>query len=115
MNCKKKQQRQDSTGRKQHLSWEKVKEELKEFEDEIKKSEQNENALKEFGDLLFAFVNLARFYKIQPEEALIATNQKFARRFQFVEKRVKESGREFTEHSLEELDQYWDEAKESGL
>lgn len=94
---------------------EKIREELQEFEDEINKSEQNENTLKEFGDLLFAFVNLARFYKIHPEEALIATNQKFARRFQFVEKRVKESGKGFTDHNLEELDQYWDEAKGNGL
>lgn len=95
--------------------WEKVKEELQEFESEIDKDAQNEKAMKEFGDLLFAFVNLARFYKIHPEEALLATNQKFTERFHFVEKKVKESGREFLSHSLDELDQYWDEAKKKGI
>lgn len=95
--------------------WEKVKEELQEFEAEINGKELNENAVKEFGDLLFAMINLARFYKIHPEEALLATNVKFTDRFQFVEKRVKESGKDFSQHSLEELDQYWDEAKELGL
>jgi tetrapyrrole methylase family protein/MazG family protein len=95
--------------------WAKVKEELKEFEDEINKAENNENSLKEFGDLLFSMINLARFYKIHPEEALLATNQKFTKRFQFVEAKVKESGRVFADHDLDELDQYWEQAKKLGL
>jgi len=95
--------------------WDKVKEELQEFEAEVMKDDDSENALKEFGDLLFAFINLARFYKIHPEEALLATNQKFTDRFRFVEKKVKESGRDFEQHTLEQLDQYWDEAKKIGL
>lgn len=64
---------------------------------------------------MFAFVNVARFLKIHPEEALFETNEKFIRRFQYVEARVKESGRSFEEHTLEQLDMYWDEAKEKGL
>ncbi len=95
--------------------WDKVKEELQEFEAEVMKDDDSENALKEFGDLLFAFINLARFYKIHPEEALLATNQKFTDRFRFVEKKVKESGRDFEQHTLDQLDQYWDEAKKTGL
>jgi tetrapyrrole methylase family protein / MazG family protein len=95
--------------------WDKIKEELQEFEDEIISGNQSEDALKEFGDLLFAMVNLARFFNIHPEEALIATNQKFTTRFHFVEKKVMESGRGFEDHQLAELDQYWEEAKKLGL
>jgi tetrapyrrole methylase family protein/MazG family protein len=95
--------------------WEKVKEELAEFEQEAEKSDENENILKEFGDLLFALINLGRFYKIHPEEALMAANQKFARRFRHVEKMVEDSGKDFADHSLEELDEYWEQAKKMGL
>jgi tetrapyrrole methylase family protein/MazG family protein len=95
---------------------EKVKEELQEFENELNGTDDQELlAKKEFGDLLFAFVNVARFLDIHPEEALYETNEKFIRRFHFVEEKVKESGRKFEEHTLEELDQYWDQAKIKGL
>jgi tetrapyrrole methylase family protein / MazG family protein len=95
---------------------EKVKEELQEFEEELHGFEnQTEDAKKEFGDLLFAFVNVARFLKIHPEEALYETNEKFYRRFNYVEERVKESGKTFEQYTLEELDKYWDEAKLKGL
>jgi tetrapyrrole methylase family protein/MazG family protein len=95
---------------------EKVKEELQEFENELNESnEQSILAKREFGDLLFAFVNVARFLNIHPEEALFETNEKFIRRFRFVEEKVEQSGRKFEEHSLEELDHYWDEAKLGGL
>ncbi|WP_045515563.1 nucleoside triphosphate pyrophosphohydrolase [Neobacillus niacini] len=93
---------------------EKVKEELEEFENEIKK-ESLLHAKKEFGDILFAFVNVARFLDIHPEEALFETNEKFIRRFRFIEEKVKESNKSIEEHSLEELDQFWDEAKSKGL
>lgn len=93
---------------------EKVKEELEEFENEIKK-ECLLHAKKEFGDILFAFVNVARFLDIHPEEALFETNEKFIRRFRFIEEKVKESNKSIEEHSLEELDQFWDEAKSKGL
>jgi tetrapyrrole methylase family protein / MazG family protein len=95
---------------------EKVKEELQEFENELNESnEQSILAKREFGDLLFSFVNVARFLNIHPEEALFETNEKFIRRFRFVEEKVEQSGRKFEEHSLEELDHYWDEAKLGGL
>jgi tetrapyrrole methylase family protein/MazG family protein len=95
---------------------EKVKEELQEFEDELDMiNGQSELAKKEFGDLLFAFVNVARFLKIHPEEALFETNEKFVRRFQFIEQQVAGSGRKFEDFSLVELDQFWDEAKRKGL
>lgn len=97
-------------------AFEKVKEELAEFEVEIRETNQNETAIMdEFGDVLFALVNVARFYRINPEEALFMTNQKFINRFTFVEKKVAESGRSFADHNLEQLDQYWNEAKQKGL
>ncbi|WP_066389976.1 bifunctional methyltransferase/pyrophosphohydrolase YabN [Neobacillus mesonae] len=95
---------------------EKVKEELEEFTAELDGTADSFiRAKKEFGDLLFAFVNVARFLKINPEEALFETNEKFIRRFSYIESRVKESGRVFEEYTLEELDRYWDEAKVKGL
>src|SRR5690606_21874906 len=72
-------------------AWEKVKEEITEFEAEMKQGEQ----LKledEWGDIIFALSNVARFYHIHPEEALMKTNRKFKNRFAFVEEKVKESG-----------------------
>jgi len=65
--------------------------------------------------VLFALINVARFYDIHPEEALAKANEKFYRRFSHVEKRVKESGRPFSAFTLEELDAYWDEAKKLGM
>jgi tetrapyrrole methylase family protein/MazG family protein len=94
----------------------KVKEELQEFEDELNGVDECKlHAKGEFGDLLFSFVNVGRFLDIHPEEALFETNEKFTRRFRFVEEKVKDSGRTFEEHTLEQLDQYWDEAKLLGL
>jgi tetrapyrrole methylase family protein / MazG family protein len=93
---------------------EKVKEELMEFENELK-TESLIDAKKEFGDILFAFVNVARFLKIHPEEALFETNEKFMRRFHYIEEKVMNSEKPIEEHSLEELDRFWDEAKSKGL
>lgn len=92
----------------------KVKEEIQEFEVEMKEN-NSERLLKEFGDIMFALINVARFYKINPEEALFHTNQKFIRRFAYVEECVKESGKEFKDFSLVELDEFWNEAKTKGL
>jgi tetrapyrrole methylase family protein / MazG family protein len=91
----------------------KVKEEIAEFEEAKQDKNQAEVEL-EFGDLLFALVNVARHYKINPEEAVFKTNQKFSRRFGYIEGKVAESGRSFSDFSLEELDAFWDEAKEKG-
>jgi tetrapyrrole methylase family protein/MazG family protein len=89
---------------------EKVREELREFAAEIE-SGQRENEIAEFGDLLFAMINVARFLRIHPEEALEQTNQKFIRRFHFIEQQVKKSGRDFSDFSLEELNAFWNLAK----
>ncbi|KMY55967.1 hypothetical protein AC623_20170 [Bacillus sp. FJAT-27231] len=93
---------------------EKVLEEWQEFLDEVK-NEDSSKQLDEFGDVLFALINVARFYHIHPEEALAKVNEKFYRRFSHVEKRVKESGRSFDDFTLDELDAFWDEAKNIGL
>lgn len=96
-------------------AWEKVMEEISEFQEEMKEENPNENLKEEFGDVLFALVNVARFYKINPEEALFSTNQKFMKRFSYIEEKVKESGKDFKNFNLEELDQFWNEAKDKGL
>lgn len=94
--------------------WAKVKEELGELEAEI----QNQNAESmeaEFGDLFFSLVNAARLYDINPENALERTNQKFIRRFNFMEQQVLQKGCRLKDMSLAELDAYWNKAKEQGL
>lgn len=88
----------------------KVKEELDEFELEIKNKNQ-ENAQKEFGDVLFSLINYARFLNINPEDALEQTNQKFIKRFAYMENKVKEQGKQIADCKLAELDGYWNEAK----
>ncbi|MDV2686761.1 nucleoside triphosphate pyrophosphohydrolase [Alkalihalophilus lindianensis] len=90
--------------------WDKLDEELKEFKEEVN-NDHNENMQKELSDILFVIVNIARYYKLDSEEALRSTNRKFKSRFHYIEDRVSESGRSLTEHTLEELDAYWDEAK----
>ena len=63
----------------------------------------SESSVKEFGDILFALVNVARFYDINPDEALFRTNQKFIHRFHYIEEKVRESGKIFKDFKLEEL------------
>ena len=65
----------------------------------------------EFGDLMFSLVNVARLYKINPENALERTNQKFIRRFNYLESKSKADGRSLKDMDLSEMDRYWDEAK----
>lgn len=97
-------------------AWEKVLEELDEFKAEWNKDETDNQAMEsEFGDLLFACVNVARLLKINPEEALHQTNQKFRKRFLFVTKSVRESGKVWSDFTLEELDEFWEEAKRAGI
>lgn len=87
----------------------KVEEEIEEWKKEVQLD--SSKVVEEFGDLLFALVNIARYYKIDPEEAIHQTNQKFKRRFQYIEKKIAQSNRSFEEYTLEELDRYWEEAK----
>ena len=93
-------------------AWEKVKEEILEFQEELKEANNREQIESEFGDVLFSLVNIARFYKVDPELAIFQTNKKFLQRFSYIEKKVKESERDWSDMSLEELDGFWNEAKE---
>ncbi len=100
---------------KKEQVWEKVEEELQEFKEHFN-AEQNElidteNAEKEFGDLLFSLINYARFININPENALEKTNKKFIKRFQYLEQKAKELGKDLQNMSLTEMDIFWEEAK----
>lgn len=90
--------------------WEKVKEETSEVENEIKKGNGKEIE-QEFGDLFFSVVNAARLYGVVPENALELTNRKFIKRFNYLESKAKETGRNLKEMTLGEMDELWDEAK----
>ena len=90
--------------------WEKVQEELAEFNTEIKKGSSKDREA-EFGDLLFSMINYARFLKINPDTALERTNQKFTKRFLYLEAKAKELGKTLQQMSLAEMDVYWEEAK----
>ena len=90
--------------------WDKVKEELNEFEIEIRSNDQKKME-NELGDLIFSIVNVARLYEIDPESALERTNQKFTRRFNYLEEQTLLKGKSLHKMSLEEMDVYWNEAK----
>lgn len=92
--------------------WQKVKEELFEVEDEIKKSDK-EGLEEEFGDLLFAIVNAARLYGVNPDTALERTNKKFISRFNYIEEQAMKQGKKLKEMNLEEMEALWQEAKQS--
>ncbi|MET6990169.1 nucleoside triphosphate pyrophosphohydrolase [Sediminicola arcticus] len=90
--------------------WEKVQEELGEFQDEVRAG--NTDAMEaEFGDVLFSMVNYARFLNINPENALERTNKKFIKRFQYLEEKAKEQGKALKDMTLAEMDVFWEEAK----
>lgn len=102
--------------------WKKVKEEISEFEAEIEtlysqaeteeaKEAAKQHATEEFGDVMFSLINAARLYKINPDNALEHTNQKFIHRFNYVEAKAKEKGQDLKDLTLEEMDMYWNEAK----
>lgn len=94
--------------------WTKVKEEVGEFEAEVPHMDK-ERAEAEFGDVLFSLVNAARLYKINPDNALERTNQKFIRRFNYLEEHTLREGRNLKDMTLEEMDVLWNEAKSKGL
>ena len=89
--------------------WDKVREECGEVEEAS--ATEGEDLELEFGDLLFTVINAARLYGIDPETALNRTCSKFRRRFDYLERKVREDGRGFSGMSLEEMDAIWDEAK----
>ena len=90
--------------------WDKVYEEIAELKAELAK-EDKENSTKELGDFLFSVINAARLYKLNPDNALEHTNQKFIHRFNYVEDHSLKQGKNLKDMTLEEMDKLWDEAK----
>ncbi|MBQ7209990.1 MAG: nucleoside triphosphate pyrophosphohydrolase [Paludibacteraceae bacterium] len=90
--------------------WDKVKEEIAEFEAEIANMDADKQEA-EFGDLMFALINAARLYKIRPDNALERTNQKFIKRFNYIEKKASEMGRSLQDMTLDEMEELWQQAK----
>lgn len=90
--------------------WEKVSEEFSELSREIAAMDADRMEA-EFGDLFFSLINAARLYKINPDNALERTNQKFIRRFNYIEQKAKEQGRILKNMTLDEMNILWDEAK----
>ena len=90
--------------------WDKVREELNELEEELRR-EDKEKSTNELGDFLFSVINAARLYKLNPDNALERTNNKFIRRFNYIEQHSIRAGRPLNEMPLDEMDQLWNEAK----
>ena len=90
--------------------WDKIEEELKELRVEFV-NKNSDKAMSELGDVLFAITNAARFEDIMAEEALQRTNNKFTRRFKYIEEKAKEQGMKLQDMTLAEMDALWDEAK----
>ena len=91
--------------------WEKVQEEIAELKHEVDTNAPIEKMEDEFGDVLFSLINYARFLNINPEDALEKTNRKFIKRFQYLEEGAKKAGKNLSEMTLAEMDEYWNEAK----
>lgn len=102
---------------KQGFDWDQIEDVIAKLDEEVEefkeafKNDDTPHMTEEMGDLLFVIVNLARFKKIDAEEALRGTNNKFIRRFQHIEQEVAKRGKTLKETSLEEMEQYWQEAK----
>lgn len=92
--------------------WDKVNEELKELKVEIDQKKDIQKIEDEFGDVLFSLINYARFIGVNPESALERTNKKFIKRFNYLEIESKKDGKELSEMTLDEMDAYWNKAKE---
>ncbi|TAH25890.1 MAG: nucleoside triphosphate pyrophosphohydrolase [Cytophagales bacterium] len=92
--------------------WDKVKEELDEFQDEVQQGLDNKEKIEaEFGDVLFSLINYARFIAINPEDALEKTNKKFIKRFTYLEQQSAIDGLKLDEMTLEQMEAYWQKAK----
>ena len=90
--------------------WDKVKEEIAEFQAEVNKM-NNDKMEAEFGDVLFSLVNAARLYDINPDTALERTNKKFIGRFNYLESQTLAKGKNLKEMTLAEMDEIWEEGK----
>lgn len=93
-----------------HQAWEKLQEEIEEFKETLQKNDKAASA-DEFGDVLFSMVNVARYFDLVAEDSLRKTNTKFETRFKYIEKKLKENGKSVKNASLEEMDEFWNEAK----
>lgn len=91
--------------------WDKVREEMEELHTEVEENKDAEKIEQEFGDLLFALINYARYINVDPERALEKTNKKFVRRFQFIENSVNNAQGDLKSMTLEEMDALWNQAK----
>lgn len=91
--------------------WDKVREELEELEQVCKRAESHQRMEDEFGDLLFSIINAARLYEIDPEKSLEKTNQKFIRRFNYLEEQTLLKGKSLHDMTLEEMNIIWEQAK----
>jgi len=89
--------------------WDKVQEELGELQDEV--DQKSDRIADEFGDVLFALINYARFLDVNPDEALERTNRRFKARFEAMERSIEEAGLDLGEMPLEEMDRHWEAAK----
>jgi len=96
-----------------HQVWDKVVEELNELKTEVEKNQSPSRIEEEFGDLLFALINYARFIDVVPESALERTNKKFIRRFEYLEQKTRENNQDMHKMTLDEMDVFWNEAKKS--
>lgn len=93
--------------------WEKVEEEIEELKHELNSENRDiEKIEQEFGDILFALINYSRFIDVNPESALERTNKKFIKRFKYIEEKISEDGKDMRDMNLEQLDVYWNKAKE---
>lgn len=92
--------------------WAKVREEMDELKNEIANMDADKMEA-EFGDLFFSLINAARLYKVNPDNALERTNQKFIKRFNYIEQKAKEQGKNLKDMSLADMDILWEEAKRS--
>ena len=90
--------------------FDKLDEEITEFKEAVLKK-KSVDIQSEIGDIIFVITNIARFYKVDAEEALRSTNNKFTKRFQYIEQKIKEKGGDFKDFSLKEMERYWQEAK----
>ncbi|MFW5687450.1 MAG: nucleoside triphosphate pyrophosphohydrolase [Bacteroidota bacterium] len=94
-----------------HQVWDKVQEELNELRHEVENNSSPQKIEQEFGDLLFALINYARFIDVNPESALERTNKKFIKRFEYLEEKTREANKDMHRMSLDEMDVFWNEAK----
>lgn len=91
-------------------AWEKLEEELGEFKEAVEHQDKEKSA-KEFGDLLFSMVNVARYFDLTAEDSLRLTNKKFENRFRYVEEQIKKEGKTLKDSTLEEMDAHWEASK----